>query len=607
VHLKRTGRKRSRALLGGAAGQAPAMQGLPKAEAARVCERVWGRASFKKGEISMKVAEAIIKILEIEGIDTAYGIPGAGINGLYKFLGETDKIKTFCHRHEEACVHAAGAHFRASGKMAVAVCTSGPAATNFVTGLYTCNIDSIPLVAITGQAVRAQLGRDAFQCVDIAKICEPIAKKTYQVTDPEKVVEVFREAFKVAREGKPGPVVIDLPLDVQNSDIEFDPSKYTPLKLDVPEVKAEDIQTAIEMISAAKNPMLLMGGGVILAEATTECVELAEILNLPVITTYMAKGGIPENHPLNAGHCGIQVGQPIGNKVFLDSDLVLGIGCRFTDRHTGAIDVYRGSRKFIHVNIDPKEIGKIFPADLEIVSDAKKAIVALLAQAKKSGAKGSHQHAANLPTLRKELARKTDYDAKPINPHSVFAELNKFFGDNAIFTTGCGITQIWSGQLQEVSVPRNYLPSGGAGTLGYDIPAAFGAAVATGKQAVAVMGDFGFTFHVQELAVCAAYKVPVIVVIVNNAYLGLIRQNQKYAYGYECDVAMPENHDMMDYVKVAEGFACYGERVFDAKDIPAALERAKASGKPAVIDIICDPNVDCSMGTALDNVKEFVY
>ncbi len=555
----------------------------------------------------MKAAEVIIRILEQEGIDTVYGIPGAGINGFYKHLGQSDKIKSFCHRHEEACVHAAGGHYRASGRMAVAACTSGPGATNFVTGVYTCNIDSIPVVAITGQAVTAQLGKDAFQCVDIAKICEPVAKKTYQITDAKKVPEVFAEAFRVAREGKPGAVVIDLPLDVQNADIDYDPAAYKPLEFETPAPKATDIAKAIEMINEAKNPLLLMGGGVMLANAAKECVELAETLNMPVITTYMAKGGIPVDHPLNAGHCGIQVGQPIGNKVFLDSDLVLGVGCRFTDRHTGAINVYRGERKFIHVNIEPKEIGKIFPADLGIVADAKKTIEALLAEAEKSGKKSAHVDAAKLPALRKELARKLDYDVKPINPHRVFGELNKYFGDKAVFTTGCGITQIWSGQLQDISVAGNYLPSGGAGTLGYDIPAAFGAAVATGKQTVAVMGDFGFTFHVQELAVCAANKIPVIVVIVNNAYLGLIRQNQKYAYGYECDVAMPENQGMIDYVKVAEGFACYGERVFDANDIPAALDRAKASGKPAVIDVICDPVVDCSMGTALDNCKEFVY
>ncbi len=554
----------------------------------------------------MVVSEAIIKILEMEGITTAFGIPGAGINGLYKYLGQST-IRHYCHRHEEACVHAAGGFYRASGKMAVALCTSGPGATNFVTGLYTCNIDSIPVIAITGQAVTAQLGKDAFQCVDIAKICEPIAKKTYCITDPKTVVNTFAEAFRIAREGKPGAVLIDLPLDVQNSEIDFDPARYTPQTIQKPVAKVQEIQKAIEMIAQAQNPVLLMGGGVLEAAATKECVGLAEILNMPVITTYMAKGGIPVDHPLNAGHAGIQVGQPIGNKVFLDSDLVLGIGCRFTDRHTGAMGVYRGDRKFIHINIEPSEIGKIFPADLGIVSDAKKAIEMMIVEAEKSGTKSNHQEVANLPKLREQLARKTDYPQTPIIPHRVFAELNEYFGENAVFTTGCGITQIWSGQLQNVGTPRQYLPSGGAGTLGYDIPAAFGAAVATGKQTVAVMGDFGFTFHVQELAVCAAAKVPVIVVIVNNAYLGLIRQNQKYAYGYECDVAMPENQDIIDYVQVAEGFACYAERVFEPEQIQAALKRAQESGKPAVIDIVCDPNVDCSMGTALDNCREFTY
>jgi tartronate-semialdehyde synthase len=554
----------------------------------------------------MKASEAIIKILEIEGITAAFGIPGAGINGLYKFL-DRSKIRHYCHRHEEAAVHAAGGYYRASGKLAVAICTSGPGATNFVTGVYTCNIDSIPVIAITGQAVTSQLGKDAFQCVDIAKICEPVAKKAFCITDPAKVAETFQEAFFLAREGKPGAVVIDLPLDVQNADIEFDPSSYKPRSAGSPDPAPADIVRAMGMINQAKNPLLLLGGGVVLADAAAEARELAETLRLPVITTYMAKGAIPEDHPLNAGHCGIQVGQPLGNKVFLDSDLVLGIGCRFTDRHTGAIDVYRGNRKFIHVNIEPREIGKIFPPDLGIVADAKKALAALLGEAKKNGRAASHADAADLPRLRKELARKTGYTQKPNVPHRVFQELNNYFGDKAVFTTGCGITQIWSGQLQRINQVRHYLPSGGAGTLGYDIPAAFGAAVATGKQAVAVMGDFGFTFHVQELAVCAKNKIPVIVAVVNNAYLGLIRQNQKYAYDYECDVAMEENQGMIDYVKVAEGFACYGERVFDPDEIAPALKRAQASGKPAVIDIVCDPQVDCSMGTALNNCKEFVY
>ncbi len=554
----------------------------------------------------MKVSEIIVKILEKEGITDAFGIPGAGINGLYKHLASSG-IKHYTHRHEECCVHAAGGFYRASGKLAVALCTSGPGATNFVTGIYTCHIDSIPLIAITGQAVRAQLGKDAFQCVDIAKITESVAKKTYCIMDPEKVPEIFNEAFRIAKEGKPGPVVIDLPLDIQNADIEYDIDSYKPAIFDNPAPKAEDIAKAVEMVKAAQRPILLMGGGVILANAAEEFVKLAEILNTPVITTYMAKGGIPQEHPLNAGHCGIQVGQPIGNKVFLESDLVIGIGCRFTDRHTGNIDVYRGDRKFIHINVEPSEIGKIFPADLGIVADAKKAIDALVMEAEERGFSSKWEITRNLCTLRNELARKTDYDSKPINPHRAFAELNKYFKDDAIFTTGCGITQIWSGQLQEIDSPRHYLPSGGAGCLGYDIPAAFGAGIATGKQTVAVIGDFGFTFHAQELAVCAKFNVPVIVFIINNAYLGLIRQNQKYAYSYEYAVEMSENQDWVDYVRIAEGFGCYAERVFDAADIAGALKRAQESGKPAVIDVICDPSIDCSMGNDLGNVREFVY
>jgi len=557
-------------------------------------------------KVKMSVSEVIVKILEKEGITDAFGIPGAGINGVYKYLA-TSSIKHYCVRHEEAAVHAADAYFRASGRLAVAICTSGPGATNFVTGIYTANIDSIPLIAITGQAVTAQLGKDAFQCVDIAKICEPIAKATFCITDANKVVEVVQNAFKLAKSGKPGPVLLDLPFDVQLAEIEFDADAYQPLKWDNPRPETADIQKAIAMINEAQNPTIIMGGGVILAEATDLCVKFAEMMNLPVITTYMAKGGIPTDHPLSAGHAGIQVGQPIGNKVFVDSDLIIGIGCRFTDRHTGNVAVYKGNRKFIHINVEPSEIGKIFKPDLGIVADAKYALEALIKVAAAEGKKKDDARVKALPALRAQLKRKTDYDTVPIKPHRVYEELNKFFKDNAIFTTGCGLNQIWSGQLQDVNKPRLYLPSGGAGTLGFDIPAAFGAKVAVpGKHAVAVMGDFGFTFLVEELAVAAAYDFPVIVVIVNNAYLSLIRQHQKYALGYEHEVAMEVNQGVMDYMKVAEGFGCTGERVTKPGDIKGALERAAKSKKPYVIDIVCEKTTDCSMGPAVDCVKEFI-
>lgn len=574
---------------------------------------------YRKGKgyktMKMKLSEAIVKIMELEGITDIFGIPGAGINSLYEAVNQAkDKFRHITMRHEECCVHAADGYYRASGKMAVAMCTSGPGATNFVTGIYTANIDSIPLIAFTGQADRAQLGKDAFQCVDIESIAKPVAKYTVCLKNPKTAVDEVANAFTIAKNGKPGPVLVDIPLDMQKCEVEFHPDSYMPSKVENPKASVAAIKAAIDMLVAAKNPVILMGGGVILADADKELVKFAEIMQIPVVTTYMAKGGIPTNHPLNAGHPGIQVGQPIGNKVFLDSDVVLAIGNRFTDRHTGNIAVYRGDRKFIHINVERSEIGKIFTPDLGIVADAKDAVSKLLAEAEKLGKQKGADRVAEIPKLQVSLKRKTDHTCVPINPHRVFEELNKAFDDDAMFTTGCGITQIWSGQLQNANKPRRYMPSGGAGTLGWDIPGAIGAMVADGckNKCVCVMGDFGFTFHVQELATAATNNIPLIVCIVNNAYLGLIRQNQKFAYNYEYGVAMPENQEAaagsngyIDYVTVAKGFNCEAERVFKPEDIAAAFERAKASKKPYVVDIVCEPQAHCSMGNDIATVKEW--
>jgi tartronate-semialdehyde synthase len=556
----------------------------------------------------MRLSEAIVRICELEGITDAFGIPGAGINSLYEAM---DKVKDSIHhitmRHEECCVHAAGGYYRASGRMAIALCTSGPGATNFVTGVYTANIDCIPLIAFTGQAARAQMGKDAFQCVDMVDIVKPVAKHAVCLTNPKTAVDEIREAFMLAKNGKPGVVVVDLPLDMQMCEVEFDESSYVPTSTSNPVASDTSIKLAMDMLIGAKNPLILMGGGVILANANEDLIKFAEIMKIPVVTTYMAKGGIPTKHPLNAGHSGIQVGQPIGNKVFLESDVVLAIGNRFTDRHTGALPVYRGQRKFIHVNVESKEIGKIFTPDLGIVADAKDAVTKLLALAEKLGQQKGSERVSHIPELQVSMKRKVDHDCVPINPHRVFEELNKAFDADTMFTTGCGITQIWSGQLQNADKPRRYLPSGGSGTLGWDIPGAIGAMVADKckHKAVCVMGDFGFTFHVQEIATAATNNIPLIVCIVNNAYLGLIRQNQVFAYDYEYAVAMPENQGDIDYVTVAKGFNCEAERVFRPEDIAGAFERAKGATKPYIIDIVCDKQAHCSMGNDIAHVREF--
>ncbi|MGI6037358.1 MAG: thiamine pyrophosphate-dependent enzyme [Limnochordia bacterium] len=554
----------------------------------------------------MQVSEAIVKILEKEGIEVAFGIPGAGINPVYKYLG-TSNIKHYIARHEAAAVHAADAHFRAGKKMALAICTSGPGATNFVTGLYTAQIDSIPLIAITGQATSNQLGKEAFQCVDIVDIAKPITKGAWCVTKAEEIPEVLKEAFHTARSGRPGPVLIDLPLDIQMADIDFDIDAYEPLPVERKVPEADQISKALELLAQAEKPVFLVGGGVILAEAEEQARELAELLSLPVINTYMAKGVIPADHPLYVGQVGTQCCTPFGNKFFLDSDLVLAIGCRFNDRHTGNLDVYRGNRKFIHIDVEEKQIGKIFNPDLGIVADARLAIEALISQAKEKGISlKPHPRVADIPQGRAAMARKTDFDSFPIKPQRVYKELNDFFDDDTIFTTGCGLNQIWSGQLQSVNRPRHYLPSGGAGTLGFDIPAAVGAKVACpDKKAVAVMGDGGFLFMVEELAMAAYHELPIIVVILNNGFYSLIRQNQKYAYGFEHAVDIWYQGTLIDPVTIAKGFGCLGERVEKAEDIRPALQRAVESGRPYVIDILVERETDCSMGGSIDAVKEF--
>jgi tartronate-semialdehyde synthase len=557
----------------------------------------------------MTVAEVVVRILEDEGIEAAFGIPGAAINPVYKYL-QNSRIRHFIARHEEGAVHAADGYCRASGRMALAICTSGPAATNFLTGLYTARADSIPLIAITGQATTKLLNIEFFQCVDIVAMARPVVKGAWCVTNPDDVAGVMREAFRTARSGRPGPVLVDLPLDVQMAQVAYDPDLDKPLPWTRPAPDPDAISKALDLIAESQAPLLMLGGGVILADATDEFRQLAEYLSIPVIMTYMGKGGLPYDHPLNAGHAGIQVGQPIGNRYLLDSDLVIGIGCRFTDRHTGQVAKYRGNRKFIHVDIEPSQIGRVIPADIAIVSDAKLALAALLDEARRRG----FQHPAKdrvrrLPESRCALARKTDLDNIPIRPHRVFGEINNFFPPNTIFTTGCGITQIWSGQLQNISRPRRYLPSGGAGTLGYELPAAIGAKIACPDDpAVVVVGDAGLLFMVEELAMAGQHKVPIVIVVVNNGYLGLIRQNQKYAYGYEHAVSLwyCDGGFYPDNLKLVEAFGGRGERVTDARDLPAAFTRGIDSPVPYLIDVIVEREADCSMGAAVDAVREFV-
>ncbi len=555
----------------------------------------------------MKVSEIVVKILEDEGIKAAFGIPGAAINPVYKYLGQSKKIKHYLARHEEGAVHAADGYFRASGDLAVAICTSGPGATNFVTGLYTADIDSIPLIAITGQNTTDQFGKDAFQCVDIAAIAKPVCKEVFCITEPTQVPATIRKAFKIAKEGKPGPVLIDLPLDVQKAEIEYEVEEKGSLPIEKPLPNRQKIKKALELLTSCNNPVLIMGGGVVLAEAVDEFIEFAEKLSLPVITTYMAKGAIPYDHPLFVGQIGRQEGTPFGNKFFLESDLVLGIGCRFNDRHTGDVGVYTEGREFIHIDIEPEQIGKIISTKLGIVADARLALQALLDEVEEASIKlDVTDRVKEIPKKRKEMERKTYFDQVPIKPQRVYYEMNKYFDEDTIYLTGCGLNQIWSGQFQDIKKPRHYLPSGGAGTLGFDIPAAVGAKVAKpDKKVVAVMGDGGFMFMVEELAMAVQHDIPIVVVIVNNGYLSLIRQNQVHSYDYKYGVNLWYGDKDVNFVKIAEGCGAKGERVETPAEIEKAFERAVESNSPYVIDIIVERETDAAMGSSIKEIKEF--
>jgi tartronate-semialdehyde synthase len=391
----------------------------------------------------MTAAEAMVKILESEGVEVIFGITGAGILPFYSALHKSTKIKHYLARHEEGASHAADGYARASGKVGICVGTSGPAGTNMVTGLYAAQVDGIPLICITGQTVTSQLGKDAFQAVDIAEIVKPVTKKSYCVKDGNQLPFVTREAFRVAREGRPGPILIDLPLDVQRKEIEFDPDSDSPLEIHKPAPDIRKINKALDLILAAKNPIMLMGGGVIAANASDEFVELATYLSIPVVTTLMGKGGIPNNHPLYAGQVGTICNTPFGNKIFLDSDLVLGIGCRFSDRHTGPLDVYTKGRKFIHIDIEPTQIGRIIPTDIGIVSDAKLALQAMLKTAKTVTPKRTPEDRINsIPKLRDQYQRRLDFDQIPIKPQRVFKEINEFFDEDTVFVTCIALPQI---------------------------------------------------------------------------------------------------------------------------------------------------------------------
>ncbi|MDO9623947.1 MAG: glyoxylate carboligase [Pseudomonas sp.] len=570
----------------------------------------------------MRAIDAAVAVMRKEGIDVVFGIPGAAINPMYSALKADGSIRHILARHVEGASHMAEGYTRAkAGNIGVCIGTSGPAGTDMITGLYSASADSIPILCITGQAPRARLYKEDFQAVDIESIAKPVTKWSVTVREPALVPRVFQQAFHVMRSGRPGPVLIDLPFDVQMGEIEFDVDTYQPLQPYKPAASRAQIEKALHMLNAAERPLIVAGGGIYNAGAEALLLQFAELVGVPVIPTLMGWGCIPDDHPLMAGMVGLQTSHRYGNATMLASDFVLGVGNRWANRHTGSVEVYTKDRTFVHVDIEPTQIGRVFSPDFGIVSDAGAALamfVQVASEWKAAGRLKDRSHwAADCQERKSTLLRKTNFEDVPMKPQRVYQCMNNAFGKDACYVSTIGLSQIAGAQFLHVYKPRHWINCGQAGPLGWTIPAALGVRVADPeRKIVALSGDYDFQFMIEELAVGAQFKLPYLHILVNNAYLGLIRQSQR---GFDMDYCVQLAFDNInseevagygvDHIAVVEGLGCKAIRVRRQEDLRPAIEQAEAwmaqYQVPVVIEIILERVTNIAMGTEIDAINEF--
>lgn len=527
-------------------------------------------------------AEILIECLEREGVEVIFGYPGGAVIPIYDVLYDA-KIRNILTRHEQGAVHAADGYARSTGKTGVCLATSGPGATNLVTGIANAYMDSVPLVAITGQVATFLLGCDSFQEADITGITLPITKHNYLVRDIKDLSRVVKEAFHIAGTGRPGPVLIDLAKDV--TIIKTKP-EY-PESVNLPGYKpnyvgnARQIKEALDVLLEAKRPILYVGGGAVISGADQELRKLAETLEIPVTTTLMGMSAFPSGHPLNIGMLGMH-GTAAANFAVCECDLLVAIGARFDDRVTGKIDSFAPRAKIIHIDIDPAEIGKNVRYDIPIVGDAKSVLEMLLE--KLSPAKN--------PEWLKQIAewRKTyplKYEPTGLKPQRVIEEISRITNGDAIICTEVGQNQMWTAQFYKFTRPRSFVTSGGLGTMGFGFPAAIGAQIGNPDRLVIdIAGDGSFQMNIQELGTVVANNIPVKVVILNNFYLGMVRQWQEFFQNKRYSGTVLESNP--DFVKIAEAYGAKGFRVTEARDLRSTLEKALATPGPVVVDCQVD-------------------
>lgn len=526
---------------------------------------------------SRVVTEALLK----EGVKIIFGYPGGAVIPLYDVLYETPEIKHILTRHEQAAAHAADGYARATGGVGVCIATSGPGATNLVTGIATAYMDSIPLVVLTGQVPTSMIGNDAFQEANITGITYSITKHNYLVKDVDELPGVLKEAFYIARTARPGPVLIDLPRNVQTGETSVPYPEEVQIRSYNPNYKGnpKQIRRAAEAIDKSERPVIYAGGGVISSGASSELAEFARRINIPVTTTLMGLGSFPEDDPLSLKMLGMH-GTRYANYAVSDTDLLIAVGARFDDRITGKISEFASHAKIIHIDIDPTAISKNVRVDIPIVGDAKNILSQLLSAARKGKKRESwHQ---KIQEWKRKYPLKYELGGD-LKPQYVVEMIYKMTKGEAIITTEVGQNQMWAAQFYRYTKPRTFISSGGLGTMGYGFPASIGAQIGRPEKIVFdIAGDGSFQMNIQELATAVNYKVPVKVAILNNGYLGMVRQWQQLFYESRYSQVNLEGHP--DFVKVAQAYEIEGIRVTKPEQVEPALKKALNIAGPVILD-----------------------
>lgn len=534
--------------------------------------------------MELKGSEIIAECLLEQGVDTVFGYPGGAVLEIYDALYKySDKIKHIMTAHEQGASHAADGYARATGKTGVVIATSGPGATNLVTGIATAYMDSIPMVAITGNVGRALLGKSSFQEVDIAEIVKPVTKKSFQVTAMEELAPTIRKAFQIAGSGRKGPVLIDVPKDITAMKTEY--TKQQPLPYEpIAEPKSEDIDEVVKLLENCQRPVIYAGGGVISGNASKELTEFAEILDAPVCCSLMGMGDISGDHPLFAGNLGMHGAVETGMAI-KDADLIVAAGARFSDRVAGDTEKFGANAKIIHLDIDLKEINKNVKVDSWLLGDIKE----LLSKLKAKLTQQNHEQ------WKKELSKYTTVtevkDGKYITPQEILRAVEELRGDNDIVVTDVGQHQMWAAQECRFRAPRTFLTSGGLGTMGYGMGAAIGAYMGCpDKKVFLATGDGSFHMNMNEMVTLKSYDIPVIIMVFNNTVLGMVRQWQKLFYGRRFSQTDP--HRATDFVAAAKAFGIEGFSVSEEKDIMPTLKKAVELNAPVLIDFHISPDAN---------------